>query len=66
MLSVQPKRNGNNGNWLNVHVIGDDNPSSINWDDVSDWKEIVETEEEVALLTMDEQFSQEVIDAKEK
>ena len=63
---MQPKRNGKNGNWLNVHVLGDDNPSSINWDDVSDWKEIAETEEEVALRTMDEQFSQEVIDAKEK
>ena len=66
VLSMQPKRNSKNGNWLNVHVLGDDSPSSINWDDVSDWKEIAETEEEVTLLTMDEEFSQEVIDAKEK
>ena len=28
VLSVQPKRNGKNGNWLNVHVLGDDNPRS--------------------------------------
>ena len=65
VLSQQPKRNGKNGNWLNVHVDGDDDPSSVNWDDVSEWKE-VEAEEEFALLTSAEQLSQEVVDAKER
>ena len=50
VLSQQPKRNGKNGNWLNVHIDGDDDPSSVNWDDISEWKEI-DAEEEIALLT---------------
>ena len=66
VLSVQPKRQGKNGNWVNVRVNGAENPCSINWDDISEWREVVDAEEQVVLLTADEELSQEVIDAKEK
>ena len=66
VLSLQPKRNGKNGNWLNVHVSGEDTPTSVNWDDVVEWREIADTEQLVVLLTRDEELSQEVVDAKEK
>ena len=65
-LSVQPKRNGKNGNWLNVHVDGEESPSSVNWDDVTEWREIADTEALVVMLTRDEELSQEVVDAMEK
>ena len=66
VLSVQPKRNGKNGNWLNIHVDGEESPSSVNWDDVIEWREIADTEVLVVMLTRDEELSQEVVDAKEK
>ena len=66
VLSIQPKRGGKNGNWLNVHVDGEDTPSSVNWDDVTDWREIADTEQLLVMLTKDDELSQEVVDAKEK
>ena len=66
VLSVQPKRQGKHGNWVNVHVSGEENPCSINWDDISEWREIEETEEQVMFLTGDDELRQDVVDAKEK
>ena len=31
VLSSQPKRTGTNKNWVNIHVYGEDHPSSIDW-----------------------------------
>ena len=66
VLSVQPKRGGKNGNWVNVHINGNDDPSSVNWDDVEEWREVDDVDEEIVLLTRSEELSQEVVDAKEK
>ena len=66
VLSVQPKRSGTNGNWVNVHVDGDEKPSSVNWDKVLRWKEIEEAGEEVLFLNRDDELSQEIVDAKAK
>ena len=66
VLSVQPKRKGKNGNRVNIHVNGAERPCSINWDDVTEWREVKETEEQVMFLTGDDELRQEVVDAKEK
>ena len=51
---------------LNVHVDGDEKPSSVNWDKVLRWKEIEEAGEEVLFLNRDDELSQEIVDAKAK
>jgi hypothetical protein len=66
VLSVQPKRKGKNGNRVNIHVNGAERPGSINWDDVTEWREVKKTEEQVMFLTGDDELRQEVVDAKEK
>ena len=66
VLSVQPKRKGKNGNRVNIHVNGAERPCSINWDDVTEWREVKKTEEQVMFLTGDDELRQEVVDAKEK
>ena len=53
VLSVQPKRQGKNGNWVNIHVTGEEKSCSINWNDISEWRQIEETEEQVMFLTGD-------------
>ena len=65
VLSKQPRREGRNKSWINVHVTGEDEPCSVNWDDVESWNELPYPEEAV-LLTGDGEFSQEVVDAKER
>jgi hypothetical protein len=65
VLSKQPKRKGQHGNWVNIHVDGDDDPSSVNWDDVSNWKEL-KPSDQLVLLSSDDEMSQQVIDAKER
>ena len=38
VLSRQPKRTGSSKDWVNVLLAGKDEPSSINWNEVSWWK----------------------------
>ena len=52
MLSKQPKRTGVNKDWMNIHVDGEESPTSINWKDITEWVE-VEGEEVVLFLTAD-------------
>jgi hypothetical protein len=66
VLSVQPKRKGKNGNRVNIHVNGEERPCSINWDVVTEWREVEKTEAQVMFLTGDDELRQEVVDAKEK
>ena len=66
MLIKQPKRQGRNKDWLNIHVDVEENPRSIEWREVNDWRPICNTEENVLLLNPDEQLHQAVIDAKMK
>ena len=67
VFSVQPKRYGKHGNWLNIQVDGEETPSSVNWDDVTEWRETSEGEEQlVVLFTRGEELSQEVVDARRR
>ena len=65
VLSFQPKRTGRNKDWLNVHVVRDEKPQSIDWSRVESWRNTLHTEQ-VALLSEHDELSQEIIDAKEK
>ena len=63
VLSKQPKRTGVSGDWLNVHVDGDEEPSSLNWKHVIEWKSLPPPEK-VVLLTATQSVNQNVLDAK--
>ena len=65
ILSTQPKRSGKYGNWLNVQINGKENPSSVNWEEVKEWKQMP-YEEKVIFLAEEEEMSQEVVNAKER
>ena len=65
VLSVQPKQTGKCRNWINVHVTGEEEPISVNWDDVELWNELPYPED-VILLTRDGEYTQEVVDAKDR
>ena len=65
VLSRQPKRTGSSKDWVNVKMLGDDEPSSIDWKEVSWWKKL-DKEESVLILSSVEEYSQAVIDAKSR
>ena len=65
VLSQQPKRTKHNGNWMNIHKVGEETPSGVDWDDVVYWREI-ETPETVVLLTEAEELECVVMEAKQK
>ena len=65
VLSRQPKKDGKNKDWINVQVIGEEKPSSVNWNDVLWWRE-VENTEEVLVLSDTQECKQDIIDAKEE
>lgn len=65
VLSRQPKRTGGSRDWVKVLRPGKDEPSSINWNQVSWWKTLA-SEETVLLLSETDECKQVVIDAKEK
>ena len=44
---------------------GEEEPSSVNWDKVTGWKEFLEPEQTI-FLTVSDEPSQEVVDAKEE
>ena len=55
VLSYQPKRNGKNKEWLNIHVTGEEVPRSIAWKEVNAWK-VVEKHHEKVLSTKSRQI----------
>ena len=65
ILSRQPKRTGINKDWMNVHIEGEDDPCSVNWQQVTAWVSD-ESEEVVLFLTADQELCQDVVNAKEK
>ena len=65
VLSRQPKKTKYNGNWINVQIEGDPEPSSVNWDVVTYWKELPEPEK-VILLSSAEDLQESIIKAKEQ
>ena len=58
VLSKQPKPTAKNKGWFNILQEGDENPSSVDWKQVSYWEKVVCPDQE--------QMSQEIVDAKEK
>ena len=65
ILSVQPKQTGKYGKWVNVHVMGEEEPRSIDWSQVHNWRNVLYPEN-VVMMTQDEELAQVVVDAKEK
>ena len=63
ILSKQPKHKGASQNWLNIEIVGKEQPSSVNWDEVLWWREI--ESEQILMLSAIKENSQEVLDAKE-
>ena len=65
VLSRQPKKTGINSEFINVHVQGEEKPSSINWNKVQWWRPIEEVEYPV-FFTEENGCDQNVIDAKQR
>jgi hypothetical protein len=65
VMSVQPKKHGKWKDWVNVQVIGEDRASSVCWTDVLWWRERNKSED-ILVLSMNEEYTQEIVDAKEK
>ena len=64
VLSIQRKLN-DNSNCVNVLIVGQDEPTSINWAQVSNWNEL-EATETILTLTTREEYKEEVMKAKER
>ena len=64
VISTQPKRKGKWKDWVNVLIIGEDEPSSVSWKDVLWWRE-EQKAEDVLVLTTRNEYDQEIVDAKE-
>ena len=65
ILGVQPKQTEKYGKWVNVHVTGEEEPRSIDWSQVHNWRN-VPYPENVVMMTQNKELAQEVVDAKEK
>ena len=67
VLSTQPKQSGNSRwkGWINVQVIGQEDPIAVDWNQVTCWKEVEETEHVLTLTAIDECKST-VLEAKER
>ena len=64
VLLKQPKRTEAFWNWLNIEIVGKEELSSVNWDEVLWWREI--ESEQILMLSAVKENSQEVLDAKER
>jgi len=65
VLSTQPKKLGKWKDWVNVQVVGQNEPSSVNWKDIIWWREAGKAENVLVLSELD-QYNQDIVDAKEK
>ena len=63
VLSEQPKWSGKYKIWINVHIVGEEEPRYVDWDKIEHWNELPYPDSTV-LLTGDQELSQEVVDAK--
>ena len=64
VLSQQPKRSGMYKNWVNMQVDGEEKPCSVDWKQVTEWKD--STIEKVLFLNLTDELHQDVMDAKVK
>ena len=67
VLSTQPKQSANAKwkGWVNVKIIGKEEPVAVDWSKVEWWREVGNTEQ-VLTLTAIQEYDAEVIEAKEK
>ena len=65
VLSKQPKQTGSYKHWVNVHVVGQEDPICVNWDDVAVW-DVLPYPDHVVFLSADQEMSQGVVDAKDR
>ena len=65
VLSNQPKRTGQSKDWLNVKLVGSNDPSSVDWSRIQWWRKIAQPAQIVLLSTANE-YEQEVMAAKLK
>ena len=64
VLSKQPKHTGALRKWLNIEIVGKEEPISVNCDEVLWWREI--ESEQILMLSAVKENSQEVLDSKER
>ena len=64
ILSSQPKKTGKYNNWINLKNDGEE-PICMDWNNVAKWCE-QPYPEFVVLLSTEEEYSQEVVDAKQR
>ena len=65
VLSNQPKRTGRSKDWLNVKLVGSDDPSSVDWSRIQWWRKIAQPAQ-IVLLSAANEYEQEVMAAKLK
>ena len=66
VFSAQPKKVGKWKGWVNVHVVGQKEASSVDWSRVQWWRQLESETNQVLILSGVEENNQEVIKAKEK
>ena len=65
VLSSQPKWTGRSKDWLNVKLVGSDDPSSVDWSRIQWWRKIAQPAQ-IVLLSAANEYEQEVMAAKLK
>ena len=65
VLAQQPKRSGTQKDWVDIDIVGETQPCSMNWCNVEQWK-YMPSPETVVLLTLKDEMKQDVIEAKSK
>ena len=65
VLAQQPKRSGMQKDWVNMDIVGDTQPCSMNWCNIEQWR-YIPPPENVILLTQKDEMKQDVIEAKYK
>ena len=66
MLSTQPKSVGKWKGWLNVHVVGENEASSVDWSRVLWWRQVEGETNQVLVLSEVEENNQEILEAKKE
>ena len=66
VLSTQPKSVGKWKGWLNVHVVGENKSSSVDWSRVLWWRQVEGETNQVLVLSEVEENNQEILEAKEE
>ena len=66
VLSKQPKKVRKWNGWINVHVVGQKETSSVDWSRVQWWRQVEGETNQVLVLSSVDEKNQDVMNAKEK